>query len=158
MPEPTASVPDTTHSPHATTGFHRVLTGQLEEIPELASGLSQWAQAAHIPARTIVSMNLMLDELITNIVCHGYARAGGMIDVQSDCKDDAWVVTLTDHAFAYDPLQATAPDTTLGLEDRDIGGLGVHFIRKLADALRYERLEVAGQGANRLHITKRLNP
>lgn len=153
MPEPTAPTPDA----HDTAPFHRTLAGQLADIPGLASDLSQWAQNAHIPARAIVRMNLMLDELITNIVSHGYGPAGGLIEVQARRNAHAWVVTLTDQAMAYDPLQAAIPDTTLDLEARDIGGLGVHFIRKLADELRYERLDVDGRGLNRLHITQHLH-
>ena len=71
-------------------------------------------------------------------------------------KAPDWTVTLTDYAFAYNPLQAPAPDTTLDLDEREVGGLGVHFLRQLADEVSYQRIEAGGHGANRLRIVKQL--
>lgn len=102
-------------------------------------------------------MSLMLDELITNIVMHGYGpSADGQVRVDASVEAGRFVVTLTGRAFAFDPLQVPAPDTTMELEEREIGGLGVHFVRRMADELSYRRIADAGGGANELRLVKRL--
>ncbi|HSV46277.1 MAG TPA: ATP-binding protein [Ramlibacter sp.] len=137
--------------------FSRVLSSRLDEIALLAQALEDWGDEAGVAPAAIAHMNLMLDELITNIVQHGYrGQAGGHIGVEAQATGGALQVELTDHAFAWDPLQGPAVDTTLGIDEREIGGLGIHFVRTLADELEYARLpEGAGPAANRLRIVKR---
>ena len=62
---------------------------------------------------------------------------------------------LIDFAFAYNPLQVPEPDTTLDLDSREIGGLGVHFVRRMADAVSYARTVHRGREANELRIVQR---
>jgi anti-anti-sigma factor len=56
------------------------------------------------------------------------------------------------HGQAFDPLQAPLPDLTADLAERQVGGLGIHFIRSLMDAVAYDRRD----GRNRLRMVKRL--
>lgn len=144
-------------SPDTPDRFHCSLQGQLEEIPALAAALSQWAQASHIPARRIVGMNLLLDELITNIILHGYRGQPGWIEIESARVGERWTVVLRDHAPAFDPLQLPEPDTTLALDTRPIGGLGVFFVRRMSDELHYQRRAYGGQDANELTLVQRLD-
>ncbi len=137
--------------------FTRVLPSRLEEIAVLAQSLEDWGEAAGVPPAVLAHMNLMLDELITNVIMHGYGgKEGGDIGIEAQAVDGALQVTLTDHAFAWDPLQAAQVDTTLGIDERAIGGLGIHFVRTLADELAYERVPAGdAPAANRVRIVKR---
>jgi serine/threonine-protein kinase RsbW len=103
----------------------------------------------------LARVGLMLDELVTNIVLHGYGEEVGTIEVEATVSGRELAVTLVDHAFAYDPLQAPETDTTLDIEHRSIGGLGVQFVRQMADALSYRRIERDGRAANALTLVKR---
>ena len=49
------------------------------------------------------------------------------------------MATIIDDGIAFNPFDAPAPDTTLALEDREIGGLGVHIVRTMMDEVFYER-------------------
>ena len=53
--------------------------------------------------------------------------------------DDRVVVRLIDQAVAFDPFEMSVADTTSALEDRPIGGLGIHFVRTLIDEVSYSR-------------------
>jgi anti-sigma regulatory factor (Ser/Thr protein kinase) len=59
------------------------------------------------------------------------------LDVQTD--EGRLTVTLTDDGPPFDPFGRAAPDTTLSVEERPIGGLGLHLVRELMDKVSYER-------------------
>lgn len=122
------------------THFHKCVQGQLSEIEGLTEEIHAWADHCNIPARTINSVILMMDELLTNVITHGYSEEdGGEIEVRLTLIADAVEVTIRDSAPAFDPFSIAEPDTTLGIDERDIGGLGVHFVRKMADNFSYQR-------------------
>lgn len=59
---------------------------------------------------------------------------------------------------AYDPLSTPEPDLLADIDDRGIGGLGIHFVRQLSDEVRYERRTENGRETNLVHIVKRFAP
>ena len=61
-------------------------------------------------------------------------------------------LTFRDDGVPYDPLTHEDPDTTLPAEKRPIGGLGIMMVKKIADAMSYERIE----NRNTLKVTKSL--
>lgn len=80
----------------------------------------------------------------------------GRIDVEAMVSEDSIVVRLTDHAPAFDPLQRPSPDTSVDIDHRRIGGLGILFARRLADEMSYRRLDPDGpHQANEVHFVKR---
>lgn len=134
--------------------FQCEMPAQLESIAAMMQALEDWAGDQGVPAGALARVGLMLDELMTNVVIHGYRGAEGRMALEADVADGSLRLTLIDFAFAYDPLQAPEPDTTLDVDSREIGGLGVHFVRTMADAVRYERTRHRGREANELHIVK----
>ena len=143
--------PSSTPSP----AFRCEMPARLESIAAMAQALEEWAEAQGVPAKVLARAGLMLDELMTNIVMHGYRGAEGRMALEADVAQGCLQWTLIDFAFAYDPLQAPQPDTTLDLESREIGGLGVHFVRRMADAVSYARTAHRGSAANELQIVQK---
>lgn len=136
--------------------FRHVMASRVEDIAAFAAEFEEWAGAAGVPAKAVMHVNLMLDELITNVIQYGYANSPtGEVRIDVNLRPGTLEVLLTDHAFAYDPLQARAPDLESDIEEREVGGLGVHFVRTLADEVAYERVADGGREANRLRIVKR---
>ena len=83
---------------------------------------------------------LVLDELLNNIISYAYEDdAEHIIDLNISLSEGRLAITLTDDGRAFNPFQREAPDTTLSVEDRPIGGLGVHLVTKLMDLHSYER-------------------
>jgi anti-sigma regulatory factor (Ser/Thr protein kinase) len=93
---------------------------------------------------------LSLDEVLSNIIEHGAPQGveqrHGFAEVIVAVHADRIVTTVVDDGRSFNPLLMRDPDVTSGLDDRDIGGLGIHLIKKLSSAVRYEH---AG-GVNRL--------
>jgi len=76
------------------------------------------------------------------------------VTVDLSLEDGEMTIRLTDRGKEYNPLLREAPDTTLPAEERPIGGLGVHFCKKLTDEQEYARVD----GCNILTLKKRIQP
>lgn len=123
----------------------RSYQGHLAELERLARDLEEFCDLNGIGAPDLFQLNLCLDEAVTNIISHGYnslPKPDPAFEVRLELKDAELHVELTDRGAPYDPLKnAPEPDLTSAPEDREIGGLGVHFMKKTMDQLQYERTE-----------------
>lgn len=127
------------------------LRGRLDEVPRANAALSDFAEAQGLPVTIRRRLNVVLDELLTNIVVHGLAgREDGEALVHVLRDGDRIVLTLSDNGPPFDPFARAAPDTTLSVTDRPIGGLGVHLVAHLVDDARYEYRD----GRNVVVLTK----
>ena len=106
-----------------------------------------------VDARAAMHVALTLDELLTNVATHGGAEGQGA-EVRLDVAADRVGVEIDDPAAAYDPRQAPVPDFDAGLEERRIGGLGIHLVMKLSQDLAYHRDE--GLNRTRYWIARNL--
>lgn len=121
-------------------GFRMEIGADRGEVARVNAAVGEFADAHALPAAVRRSMNVALDDLLTNTVAHGLAgRDDGRVAIAVELQPDRLVVTLTDNGRAFDPFGRDAPDTTLSVADRPIGGLGIHLVRKLLDDVSYER-------------------
>jgi serine/threonine-protein kinase RsbW len=110
------------------------------EIPRLASTLEYFAEVGNIPSKALFRLNLALDELLTNVISYGYPEQRvGEIRIRVRFDGSRIEVRLADDALAFDPFSVPDPDVSSGLDERPIGGLGVHFVRTLMDEVSYSR-------------------
>ena len=116
------------------------LTNQLTEIKRLGGMVDEFAEKHGLPAKAVFEINLSLDELLTNIISYAYEdNLSHHILVTVAMEDRDVAIALEDDGRPYNPFTAPAPDLNLPLQDRAIGGLGVHFVRNLLDAFEYRR-------------------
>ena len=102
-------------------------------------------------------VEVSLDEVLANVVRHGLAGRGDSarvdLELQLDPGDPPRCeVRIEDDGPEFDPLAAAAPDTSLGLDERQIGGLGIELVKRLMDEVHYERKS----GRNSLRLVRRL--
>ena len=83
---------------------------------------------------------LAVNEAVTNVLLHGYDGQPGPVTICVEIVNDDLRVVLTDSAPPFDPTRVPPPDIFLPLEDRPLGGLGVHMMRQLTDELLYRPL------------------
>jgi len=126
------------------------------KLPELASAsqaLAEFGRQHGLPDSVLHDLNLALGEILTNIISYGYTDSGEHeITVRLSIEPGEMRVEVEDDGQPFNPLEAPEVDTTKPLEDRAVGGLGVHLVRKLTDGLEYQR----HAGKNLLVMTKHL--
>ncbi len=101
-----------------------------------------------------MAIEVAIDELFGNIAHYAYNPETGYATVQVDVLQDPLSVEITfiDNGKQYDPLAKEDPDTTLSVEDRPIGGMGILIVKKSMDAVNYEYKD----GKNILTIKKNI--
>ena len=100
--------------------------------------LESFGVAHDWPVKLVLDINLALDEIITNTINYGYADDGvHEITVRVRVHDGIVAVDVEDDAKAFDPLSAPKPDINTSLEERAIGGLGIHIVKTLMDRVAY---------------------
>ncbi|TKB06447.1 ATP-binding protein [Desulforhopalus sp. IMCC35007] len=100
--------------------------------------------------KDVLQLNLVLDELITNIIEHGGGCKKCPIEVSMQKTACQIRVQLTDGGPPFDPTQCKSADTTTPVESRKCGGLGILFVHKFSDNCSYNRTD----GKNVFHFTK----
>ena len=125
----------------------------------LDAAAALWAE--HGLSRSVTwPVDVSLDEVLANVVHHAFERRVGegcleLVLSLDTAQAPPWCeVVVSDDGPEFDPLAEAAPDTTLGVEERPIGGLGIALVRKLMDDVSYERRD----GRNHLRLRRRLVP
>ena len=95
-------------------------------------------------------LNLVLDELITNIINHGGGCSKCPIEIRMEKTSSQFKIQLSDGGPPFDPTQCESVDVTLPIGKRECGGLGIHLVRKFSDSCSYERVK----GKNIFQFTK----
>ena len=112
------------------------------ELERLYEVVTRFLQTHGQTPRFINSVNLVLEEMVTNVIKYAEPKAGDPhVAVHLDLVSRQLTVTLIDNGPAFNPLLHPDVDTTTPIEDREIGGLGIHLVKKLVDHLEYHRRE-----------------
>jgi serine/threonine-protein kinase RsbW len=129
------------------------LPADLREIERLNRVVRQFGDLHEIPSRTLYAVNLALDEVLTNVVRHGFDdHTGQELVAHLAARSDELTTEVTDPGRAFNPLEVAPPDLTAPLAERALGGLGIHLVRSLMDSVEYRR----ENGKNVLTLRKRI--
>ncbi len=132
-----------------------IVPGRFEHLTEIATFVTQAAREAGLDDDEVFHVEMAVDEACSNIIEHAYASQAG--DIQLACSSPAagqFEIVIRDSGRPFDPAEVPPPnvDAPDDLDNLNEGGLGLYFMRKLMDEVRFEF--VPGQG-NRLTMTKR---
>jgi phosphoserine phosphatase RsbU/P len=120
--------------------FRMTIGADLGEVARVHAAFAEFANAHALPASIRRSMNVVLDELLTNTISYGFAgRERGEVTVDVELRADRLSVTYTDDGNPFNPFGLATPDTAPSVEERQIGGLGIHLVRRLMDEVSYHR-------------------
>ena len=128
------------------------LINDLRELAVAAEKVDAFCAEHGMSPDIAFAVNVSVDELLTNTISYGYDDGEShRIEMTVRMQDGVLEVELVDDAMPYDPTRAPHPDIDAPIEQRPIGGLGVHFVRELMDGFGYRRSE----GRNIVTLTKR---
>jgi anti-sigma regulatory factor (Ser/Thr protein kinase) len=114
------------------------LRHDLAELARLRRVAAPFLEECGASPRTMYRTSLALEEAVSNVVRH--ARGVHAIGVELAMADEGVDLVIEDDGPAFDPLEVPPPDTSMPLEERPIGGLGIHLLRQMTDGIRYERV------------------
>lgn len=131
-----------------------VMRNDIKQIPTLA----EWIGGLDIPNELSMPVNLALEEVVSNVMLYAYPNKNGQVFVEfarnemPDPQHPTLIFTVTDGGIPFDPTSQAEADITSSVENRKIGGLGIHLVRQLMDEIHYSREE----GKNILTLIKKL--
>jgi serine/threonine-protein kinase RsbW len=115
-------------------------TAKIEHLERLIAFVTDYAEMAGFTVNRINEIALAAEEALVNIFKYAYPGTDG--DVLLDCRseDDAGLILeISDNGAPFNILEVPDPDVTADISDREIGGLGVFFIKKMVNETRYQR-------------------
>ncbi len=122
----------------------------MEQFEWLMGSIEEVLQELSVPRKTIFTLMTACDEIIVNIIHYAYPEKEGEIEIHIDRGEGLICFSFYDEGIPFNPLLKTEANTTLLAHQREIGGLGIHMVRKLMDQVDYEYRD----GKNRLTIQK----
>jgi len=95
-----------------------------------------------IPLPVIYKICIVIDELLNNIISYAYQdKKEHILDIDINLTGERLAIKITDDGFPFNPLMVPPPDTKLGLEERELGGLGIHLVKNIMDEYQYKRIK-----------------
>lgn len=119
------------------------LNSKVEELLDVLQYVEFELEKVDAPVKIAVAMDVAVEEMYVNICHYAYGEddIGGPSEVNVTTTSNSIEVELVDWGTAFDPLAKADPDTSLGAEERGIGGLGIYMVKKSMDEVSYRREE-----------------
>lgn len=108
-------------------------------LTTLSEHLEKVSVKWNIAPKDLLQLNLILDELITNIIEHGGGCTKCPIEIELEKTKTQYRVKLSDGGPPFDPTKGKTTDVTLPMDERGCGGLGILFVKRFSDCCSYQR-------------------
>jgi phosphoserine phosphatase RsbU/P len=129
------------------------LKNDLSELAKLNHTLTEFGQRHQLPERVLFAIKLALEETVTNAISHNFTdEREHRISIRLSLEQSVLRADVEDDGRAFNPLDIPAPDPKKPLEERPLGGLGIHLARTLMDEVAYRRQN----GRNMLTLKKEI--
>ena len=138
-----------------TTKRRLIIKNELSEVSRMHTFIMTVCREYGIQNGIDKTLNLALEEWVVNVINYAYPKGmRGHVEMTSDFKDGLLTLVVKDHGVAFDPTQHSEVDIDASLEERIVGGLGIHLVRSIMDNMTYERTV---DGYNVVTMTKRID-
>ncbi len=138
---------------HRDEEIRTVIPGDRALIPDVCDFVAVAARRGGLNERAVYHCQMSVDEACTNIIEHGFRGGDQQGQIQVTCRNEAdrFVVQIIDNSPLFNPLQHGDPNPDTPLSDREPGGWGIFFIKKMMDDVAYKAVD----NQNVLTIAKR---
>lgn len=128
------------------------VSARTESIEAVTAFIEKQLESLDCSPKAQMQINVAIDEIASNIAYYAYPDGEGTFSVGIREENGIAEIVFKDQGIPYDPLQASVPELSLSAEDRPLGGLGIHMVKKMMDAVSY-RYE---NGQNILTLQKQI--
>jgi anti-sigma regulatory factor (Ser/Thr protein kinase) len=129
------------------------LKNDLSELEILTRVITEYCESSGLSSQILFALNLSLEEVVANVISYGYEdEHEHLIVVRINRTESRLEIEVEDDGRAFNPLEQEPPDTAAPIEERPIGGLGIHLVRHYMDELEYKRQD----GKNLLLMKKNI--
>jgi serine/threonine-protein kinase RsbW len=120
--------------------FHRTIANELFDLESLMNATTNFLEDNGVDEQAVYRVNLALEEMVTNVIRHGYDDyEGHSIDVSVEIMDNEVVAVIADDGHAFNPVEQERRPKAASLEEAKVGGLGIHILKTLLSAMTYKR-------------------
>ena len=129
------------------------LRNKLTELEQLHQVVEDFSRQHGLSARVLSAVSHSLEEILTNIVSYAYEDSRDhQITVSLALSEGQLELQVEDDGRPFNPEHHPSPDTSVPLEDKPVGGLGIHIVRTMMDEMKYRR----ESGKNVLVLKKKM--
>jgi serine/threonine-protein kinase RsbW len=126
------------------------LQNKIAEVARLVDAVESFGSHAGLSSDLTYRLTLSLDEIVSNVIRHGYSDTNDhVVEVRLSVHDGVVTSVIEDDGHPYDPRESPEPDLSMPVEQRGPGGLGIFLVRQMMDSIDYARRD----GRNILTVT-----
>jgi serine/threonine-protein kinase RsbW len=116
------------------------LPAKMENLESLRSFVLDQAGQLGFPKELLFTIDLVVEELVANIIRNAYQDEPGDVEVGCALECDATMrIEIRDEGMPFDPTSREEPDIEQDCAARNIGGLGIYLVRRMANGMHYRR-------------------
>ncbi len=124
-----------------------------DQIPVISKFIADLMAACGFDLKKIFEVQLAAEEACTNITLYAYQGKAGRIHIIALIREDRLELVIADEGMPFDPTSRILSISNADVEQRPIGGLGIHLIKSSVDGISYEFKD----GRNILRLIKNKN-
>lgn len=112
---------------------------RMESLEGLVKSATESALRCGFAGESLYAVELVTEEAVVNVFKYAYHQGEGKVRLRCMEDVDRFVIEVTDWGVPFDATALSDPDVTSPLEERPVGGLGIHLIKKMTEEMRYTR-------------------
>jgi anti-sigma regulatory factor (Ser/Thr protein kinase) len=118
------------------------ISNKLEELANVIAALEEFSESAALNIGIATAAELALDELLNNIISYGYLDSDShVITVEISVVNQTLQLVISDDGIPFNPFEQQTPDLESSIEERELGGVGIHLVKNVMDECSYQRLK-----------------
>jgi anti-sigma regulatory factor (Ser/Thr protein kinase) len=117
-----------------------VISAEINNLERVCDFVSGAAQRAGLDEEAVHRCRLSVEEIVTNVIEHGYWQNVGSaetVEIRCTTADGVFKMTVIDNAPLFNPLALPDPDPSTPLWERQGGGWGIYFVKRFMDRVTY---------------------
>jgi anti-sigma regulatory factor (Ser/Thr protein kinase) len=123
--------------------YFLTVKNSLDELPRIVDSIDNLSEEWTLGLKLSTQINLVVEELFVNIINYAWDdQKSHDILIDFSREDNVVIITITDDGKAFNLLEYDEQSELIKpVEERRIGGLGIHFVKSIMDRIKYQRMD-----------------